>query len=173
MRNDCTQAFLRYRELARVVWNIGFWPIPELREWPFISTYEEAMARLFEGMILLPNGYDEKIIEKHLPGNKGDFRVIIGALGGDLMVNKHLPAEPGGLWGNPTIHIEGDRDVNSYQLRFLAFFDWSQQTPRDYRFIRVLIERMDDREDLLGRHAIVDTAECSILGPEVQSALSV
>ena len=46
---------------TRLVWNLGFWPDPELREVACVLAYEEAMARLFEGMVLLRVGYGNRV----------------------------------------------------------------------------------------------------------------
>ena len=74
MREDCTQLFLRYREIARLVWNLGFWPDPELRAIACGLAYEDAMARLFEGMVLLGlpatvNGYSRGRKDLASPSN--------------------------------------------------------------------------------------------------------
>lgn len=51
---ECTDLFYRYRESARHLWNVGFWPYPELRGWDSVALYEEALTRLFEALVLLP-----------------------------------------------------------------------------------------------------------------------
>ena len=71
MKQECTELFLRYREIARMIWNLGFWPNAELREWDARELYLEAMARLFEGMILLS-------LDKHVSKiSTGQARLLI------------------------------------------------------------------------------------------------
>jgi hypothetical protein len=47
MKTDCTELFFRYREIARLVWNLGFWVEPKLRQWDALQLYRELSARLF------------------------------------------------------------------------------------------------------------------------------
>jgi hypothetical protein len=46
LTEDCTQLFRQYREIARLVWNLGFWPDPELRAVACVLSYEDAIARI-------------------------------------------------------------------------------------------------------------------------------
>ena len=41
MRRDVTELFLRYREITRLIWNLGYWPIIELREWDTVECFEK------------------------------------------------------------------------------------------------------------------------------------
>jgi len=158
MRQDCTQVFFRYREVARLVWNLGFWPDTDLRTVESIIAFEDAMARLFEGMILLRFGCDDRI--KRWPRGLGEllnFRVAISASEAELLVDRYLP---GGSheWGTPTLKILPE----SCDLRFSSFMDWDSSAPRDYRLLQVLIERFDGRPDLVGRLALVEIDKCQI-----------
>jgi hypothetical protein len=54
MKQEQTTKFVEFREIARLVWNLGFWGCEQRREIAPLLSYEEAMARLFEGMILRP-----------------------------------------------------------------------------------------------------------------------
>lgn len=64
MKHECTELFLKYRDMARMIWNIGFWPNGDLRGGncfvlgDYVSAFDEAMARLYEGMVLLGRGKD-------------------------------------------------------------------------------------------------------------------
>ena len=158
MRTECTELFFHYREVARLVWNLGFWQKPALREWACERAYDEAIARLFEGMILRPLGRQERIEVSFCPGEVAPFLVTANNPGVQLWVDGHLPNEPGRLWGRPMIDIGSQ----PYKLKFIAFFDWYQLAPRDFSFLKVLVERLDDRSDLVGRHALVEMAQCSI-----------
>src|SRR5438477_2403022 len=158
MKQDCTEFFLQYREVARLVWNLGFWPQPRLREIASVFAYEEAMTRLFEGLVLCPLGFDERVGQFHTLGKAVEFRVIAKFPGTELLVDRNLPDLPGHVWGDPVLRLES----KSYQLRFVAFFDWQQLAPRDFSLLKVLIERMDERPDLVGHHALIELSKCSI-----------
>jgi len=156
---DCTPLFLRYREVARLIWNLGFWPDPELRRVDCLLTYEEAMARLFEGMVLLRVGYDDRVQE--FPSGLGkpvNFRVTAKTPGVELHVDRYPPGTGTHEWGSPVVKLS----ERSYRLRFMGFFDWDPLALREYRDLRVLIEQLDERPELMGHLAIVGIEECSV-----------
>ena len=155
MSEDCTQYFLRYREVARFAWNLGFRPDPELREIACVLAYEDAMARLFEGMVLLRVGSNGRV--PAWPDGLGtpvDFKVMVnapetaGAPGVKLRVNHHPPNTGTNMWGSPVIRLNSQLP---YQFRFVCFRDWNQLAPRDFCLLQVLIERLDQQPDLVGR----------------------
>jgi hypothetical protein len=43
-----------------------------------------------------------------------------------------------------------------------AFLQYREAMPRDFRRLQVLIERLDERTDLVGRLALVEFEKCSI-----------
>jgi hypothetical protein len=158
MKQECTQLFLSYREIARLVWNLGFLPNPALHEYDSLGVFEEAMARLFEGMVLHSLNEGTQVQDKWQPGDVAEFRVEATHPDVELWVDKNLPDEPGRLWGNPVIRLK----PCDHQLRFLSFFDWDQFGSRDYRLLKVVIQRLDGRPDLVGRHALIELAGSSI-----------
>jgi hypothetical protein len=157
-KRDCTQLFIQYREIARVVWNLGFWPNPALREWDAVELYQDLLSGLFEGMVLVPLGYRGRSEEVAHPGKIMNFRVEIASPNARLLVDKHSPEEPGRIWGHPILTLLPGRQ----ELRFIAFFDWDQRAPREMRFLEVVIEHIDERPDLVGRHALIEFDQCSI-----------
>jgi len=159
VKQDCTPLFVRYREIARLVWNLGFWPYPELHVWACLEQYEEAMMRLFEGMILRPLGFANQILGTGCPGNVVNFWVAAKYPDVELLVDEHAPDEPGRIWGNPVVRLGSE---SSYKLKFVAFFDWYQLDPRDFRLLKVSIEQLDGKPELVGRHALIELAQCSV-----------
>ena len=161
MKQECTELFLHYREVARLIWNFGFWSNSKLRDWDSVEIYREAMARLFEGMILFALGYKGRIEHKDSPGEIANFHVTAKNPEVQLWIDKNHPEKPSHLWGHPMKRLSSDSQ--SYQLKFVRFFDWHQIDVRDFRFLEVLIERLDDNPDLVGHHALIEMAECWIL----------
>jgi hypothetical protein len=159
MGEDCTQFFLRYREVARLVWNLGFWPDPELREVACVLAYEEAMARLFEGMVLLRVGYGNRVQAwSHGLGEPVKFMIAVNSAYAELHVDSNLPQDASHIWGDPVVRL----GLGSADLRFASFFDWYQLAPRDFRWLCVLIERLDERPDLVGHLALIELEKCTI-----------
>jgi len=159
MKRDCTELFLRYRDICCLVWNLGFWPDPDMRTMDCLLAFEDSMARLFEGMILRKFGFEERI--KRWPGDEGGvahFSVTAKHGGVELRIDRNLPMDASHVWGEPVVRV----NMDNCQLKFVGFFDWQQLAPRHYRFLIVLIERLDERPDLAGRHALVEFGYCSI-----------
>jgi len=159
MKEDCTELFLRYREIARLVWNLGFWPDPELRAVPCLFAYDEAMARLFEGMVLLRLGYEDRATS--WPGGLGEpvkFTATPRTAGTELWVDPNPTVGPSHSWGDPILRL----GLGSAEFRFVSLFDWDKLAPRNYRWLQVLIERLDERPEFVGHSALVEFDKCSI-----------
>jgi hypothetical protein len=160
MTRECTELFVHYRELARIIWNLGFWRNSDLRQWDVLDIYRETTARLFEGLVLLALGYQGRIRQADSPGEIAEFLVRIAAPEAELWVDRNTPEAPGHVWGSPTLRLTSE--FTQFQLRFVRFFDWDKLAPRDLRYLEVLIERLDDKPELVGHHALVEFQKCSI-----------
>ena len=160
IERECTDFFLHYREVARMIWNFGFYPNPRLREWDSLELYEEALARLFEALILHSLGYKARIEKSDSPGDAADFLVRAKRARMRLVVDGNVPGDAGHLWGHPTIDVNANGAP--YELKFVKFFDWEQLGPRDFQFLEVLIVRLGERPELEGHHALIEPRECSI-----------
>jgi hypothetical protein len=157
MNTVCTELFFRYREVARLVWNLGFWIEPKLREWDALQLYREISARLFEALILLPLGYQGRIERNDTPGSVANFQVSLRGREAHLLVDSNLPDHPAHIFGGVVVDPK-----SGVSLRFLRFFDWNELARRDFRFVEVLIEQLQARPDLVGHLALVEVADCSI-----------
>jgi hypothetical protein len=157
VKTDCTELFFRYREVARLVWNLGFWAEPKLRQWDALQLYREISARLFEALVLLPLGYQSRIERNDTPGSVANFQVSLRGPEAHLLVDSNLPDHPAHIFGRVKVDPE-----SGVSLRFLKFFDWDELARRDFRFMEVLIEQLQTRPDLAGHHALVEAGDCSI-----------
>ena len=155
MKIDCTQAMLRYRDIARVVWNLGFCSDQRLLEFESIEPFEAAMARLFEAMVVGPLGRDLAVLDVSSPG--GDWELLVEAVNyTKLKVDKNLPHDPGHLWGDPTIALS----EGSHELKFVSYFDWQQLAPRDFALAQVLILRLDGHPECVGHLGLLEVWRC-------------
>ena len=144
MKIDCTQAMLRYRDIARVVWNLGFCSDHRLLDYASLEPFEAAMARLFEGMVVGPLGHDLAVSDASSP--EGDWELLVeGGNYTELQVDKNLPHDPGHLWWGPTIALS----EGSHELKFVSYFDWRPLAPRDFGLVQVLIVRLDGHQRAL------------------------
>jgi hypothetical protein len=68
MLKDCTEEFIRYREVCRNVWNAGFRHNAKIEigvDHSIFYQFREIEARLFEGMVLLPLGITEPVRDRN------------------------------------------------------------------------------------------------------------
>jgi hypothetical protein len=99
MTRDCTHLFVRYRDIARAVWNLGFCGSSGLCNWNSIGPYEEAMARFFEAMILQPLGSFERIKNPYNPGGAVEIIVQSKTPQIGLLVERNRPGGAEHHWG--------------------------------------------------------------------------
>lgn len=164
-RQLCTDLFQHYRDLARHIWNLGFWPNPQLREPDSVELFSDITARLFEGVVLYSLGYGGRIKDNHSPGEIAKFMVEPRHVQLRLLVDQNLPGSAEHRWGEPTIHLPSSSSVSdscACDLRFLRFFDWVQMGPLEFQYLEVRIERSHEYPALVGRHALIEFTESAI-----------
>ena len=146
---DCTERFNRYRDLSRMVWNVGFYSDLSRDDYVAIAAYKDVLQRLFEVMVAMPLSQE---------GQDPRFRVIINRQEIEFLVARSLPEEHDGRWQAVSYALVPD----SYEFLFMDYFDWDQLAPKDCRYIRALIVRLDSHPDLVGRQALIEATECSV-----------
>ena len=158
MKRDCSRLFWSYRELARHIWNSGFWPSPDLRNFSCVHFYRDAVGRLFEAMVLVPLGYDDPRIQNSgIPG-EGNAFFVESKQRLSILVDRHAQDSSFHEYSQAI----GLPPESRYDLRFLRFFDWDQMSHLDFRFLEVRIEQADLHPDLVGHLALVEVEEHSI-----------
>jgi hypothetical protein len=163
MTTDCTDLLLKYRDMARMIWNLAFWPNTDLRDGnvfivgDYIWRFDEAVARLFEGMVLLPLGYTCRAEDTNYPGKAVPINIEAISPGVECLIDENLPEEPYHPWKR----VELDLQKDTYNFEFRRFFDWDQTGHREFRFVQVVIRRLDSTTDAVGHHALLPAEECS------------
>ncbi len=157
MNEDCTIAFRRYREIARATWNLAFAPDAERAVWDCAIAYREAMARLFEALVLIPLGYPVRNKLDYSLGDAVPFAVMVESEHVEVMFDRNLPQEAAHSWA-PPIAIGG----TGYLFRFVNFFDWDELSHRDFQYVKVLVERYDTKPDVVGHHALIEALKCRV-----------
>lgn len=160
MTKDITQDLLRYRDIARLVWNFGYLPNPRLRSWYAVEMYDQCMAQLFDSIVLSLLG---------VPAKSGDssptaraFPILVQSKYPEMeiLVNQNEQSNPDRVWGRPALSLQqGD-----HQLRFVRFFDWDLLGPRDLVLVEVQIISITSYPELAGRHGLVRAENCRFLG---------
>ncbi len=146
-----------------MIWNTAFWPNPDLREGScftvgdYTAAFDEAVARLYEGMILLPLGDPSRVEDINFPGKTAPLFIEVRSPGVECLIDKNMPGDPAHVWRRADLSL----DEGGYEFEFRNFFDWDQLGHRDFLYAEVLIRRMDMRPRAVGHHALVPVAECS------------
>ena len=149
MRQECTNLFLRYREMAGIAWNVAFWPNADMRDGgcfvagDYVAAFNEAMARLYEGMVLLPLGYDDRVQDSNYPGSTKAFSIEVESPNVESFYDRNLPGDPFHPWTAIGVRL----DPGTYALEFRAFFDWDQRGHRDFHFVVPMIQCMDAKPE--------------------------
>jgi hypothetical protein len=145
-----------------MIWNSAFWPNADLRNGDcftvgdYVGAYDEAVARLYEGMVLLPLGNNSRVQDTNYPGKTVPVFIDVTSPSVDYLIDQDLPGEPCHRWRASDLRLQ----EGAYEFEFRNFFDWDQLGHRDFLFVVVLIRRMDARPDAVGHHALVPVAEC-------------
>lgn len=160
MTKDITREILIYREIARMVWNVGYFPNSRLRSWYAVESYDRCMHLLFESMILSlladPTSNDHSLL--------GDLRRPIVVKPQypqvEIRVNQNEESNPSKVWGRPTLLLS----TNRHELRFVRFFDWDLLGVRDLALAEVEIVSIATHPDLSGRHGLIPVTSCRFIG---------
>jgi hypothetical protein len=169
MRIECTDLLLKYRDLTRLTWNSAFWPNADLRDGDiftvgdYVCAFKEAVARLYEGMVLLPLGlgHDCRVQDLNYPGKAVPLSIQVTSASIEWLIDEDLPGDPNRRWSRSDLSLQ----EGAYDFEFRNFFDWEQLGHRDFLFVEVLIRRMDAKPDAVGHHALVPAVECSAWVP--------
>jgi hypothetical protein len=164
MKQECTDLFLRYRDMARMIWNVAFWSNADLRDCDcfaigdYIAAFNGAVARLYEGMVLLPLGHDVRVNDTDCLGKTVPFSVEVNSADAECSIDENLPKDAGHIWTPVGVPLH----PGTYEFLFRAFFDWEQTGHREYRYFKLLIQRMDAKPEAVGHHALIPVSECSV-----------
>ena len=163
MRQDCTKLLHRYRDIARMIWNTAFWPNAELQDGncltigDYTAAFDEATARLYEGVVLLPLANASRVQDVNAPGKTARLNIEVRSAEVECLIDENLPGDPGHVWRRAGLSLDEGR----YEFEFRNFFDWDRLGHRDFLYVEVLICRLDKRPQAVGHHALIPVAECS------------
>jgi hypothetical protein len=155
MLKDCTEEFIRYREVCRNVWNAGFRHNAKIEigvDHSIFYQFREIEARLFEGMVLLPLGITEPVRDRNRLSVDFSFYVTTSPNERERMVLDSPMPKDFGRWDLHRFPLQ----PNTYQFRFYQFFDWDVVGPRDYQYVMVIMETLKARPEFENRCALLE-----------------
>src|SRR5579863_5590178 len=117
---NVTGSFLLYRNSARSVWNVAFWPYEALRNWDSRDHFVKIRRILFEAIVL-------DRVNRQVPQR---FLVIPRADQIPIMIEQPREHDRNRYWDAPVTHLRREAAV----LEFIDFFDWDQLGLLDFRY---------------------------------------
>src|SRR5271154_424706 len=99
---DVTAIFDNYRMAARSLWNTGFWPDTELRNWDSVERFHAIARLLFDALVLakLDKDFPLEIIFKE---PIAFFRVVASASSVPIIIARAAPQN--NIWDDPVDRI--------------------------------------------------------------------
>ncbi len=145
---DCTELMLKYREVVRLAWNIGFanaglW-YPEA-----VEQYHLATCHLFEAMLVMKLGFENDEIHPMTIGE-----MLSMSLQYETFPRSVLVKAPGEQVFT-VVDIARDVRPEEYSLCFVEFFDWDCSGVRDFAFALATIESFAPLPRLVGGQILV------------------
>ncbi len=149
---DITQLMDHYRNIARSVWNTGFWSVKDLQNWDAWDRFERVKKILFTALVVaqledIGCGYIDAT------GLTPNYQVVPSGTGLiPIMICRPREGDRNRYWDEPV------REVSSLdvQLRFLDYFDWNYMGYVDFQYYRVSIESFRSQPHLVGREALLE-----------------
>jgi hypothetical protein len=155
---DITDLFFAYRECARNLWNVYFYPQlckyeNESRgKWDISDEYDDICTRLFNMLVLCPiekTNYQKtasyESIKETLPFisivPKGEVPILINREKNNSM----------GYWDYPMKSI----NPSDAEMLFVDYFDFDKLGYRDFEYYQVRIIASNECPDLIDRDALI------------------
>ncbi len=148
---DVTDVMNYYRIIARSLWNFGFWPLPELRNWDSRDQFDQVKALLFKAFV------EARVAEGHLCNltNVPEHKyVVVPSVPGPVPVMIHRPREGdhNWYWDDPVDRLR----PSDAELHFMDYFDWDDMNYAEFRYYRVCIVDFPLQPHLAGRQALLE-----------------
>ena len=164
-----TDIIQNYRLALRDLWNTYFYADPLLRDGGLTGDFEYLVPCLFESLVSRRLEYN-RVSPGELFGP--DFKVrprldtlvpnlnlSIPNLIHTLQVDIGFEDKPGRRW----IKVPGHFKADEITLSAVNFFDWMPNYWRDFRYILVLIERLQQHPEYEGKQGIVEFEEVEVI----------
>lgn len=148
---EITDLMEHYRLIARSIWNTGFWPVPELRNWDSRDQFDQIKRFLFKAFV------DARVAERGWCdlANVPEHRYLIVPSGSSpvpVMIHRPREGDRNRYWDDPVNEI----NAPDAELHFLDYFDWNDMDYVDFQYYRVRIVAFKSQPHLVGKEALVD-----------------
>jgi hypothetical protein len=141
-----------YRNIARSVWNTGFWAQADLQTWDARDQFEQIKKLLFKALVIARL---EKAHCCDLNSLSDDRKLqVVPTTGGSvpIMIQRPREGDRNCYWDDPLSEIKAE----DAELHFLDYFDWNKMGYADFQYYRVRIAAFTGQPHLVGREALLD-----------------
>jgi hypothetical protein len=156
--SDVTAVFDHYRMCGRAIWNTGFMPDPDLRNWDGQERFEELRRLLFEALVLVKIGRQcarHELLLAPLPY----VSVVPNWSPSPVMIERPRAADPNHYWDDPLKWLH----PGEASLHFIDYFDWDLLNYRDFQYYRCRISGFEEQPELIGREVLIETRYARVL----------
>ncbi len=151
MRN-ITDLMDHYRDVARMIWNLGFRAVPELQDWDSRDRFEEIKKLLFRSLVFARLDEGECGHEISPETERVLHVVPSGAEITPIMIHNPREGDRNRYWDDPVKQI---RSADA-ELHFLDYFDWDDMASADFQYYRVRVGSFPAQPHLVGREALIE-----------------
>lgn len=149
---EVTNLMDHYRIVAQTIWNVGFWPKPELQNWDSWDRFEEIKRLLFNSLVVAQLQEGDECC-KDLSTVNQIYQVVPSDPGPvPIMIHRPREGDRNRYWDDPVNEIK----ASDAELHFLDYFDWNDMGYVDFRYYRVRIAAFPSQPHLVGREALVE-----------------
>jgi hypothetical protein len=159
-----------YRDVARSVWNTGFWAQADLQTWDARSQFEQIKKLLFKALVVarLEKGH---CCDLNILPEDNKFLVVPSTSGpAPIMIHRALEGDRNHFWDDPVRQVE----ASEAELHFLDYFDWNDMSYADFHFYRARIAAFPSQPHLVGREALMEHSHAKVFvdAPPEESLVS-
>lgn len=148
MSRKLNQSLNQFRLASRELFNTYF--LDHLAEdptgWEYLEHFGFVEESLFSALVAVPNGLKQVVYG--FPQPEIVARVT-SQCGAPIMLNREIDS---GYWDDPVVSASA-----SAMFTFQSFFDWDQVGVKDHRYARVIVLSWPGKEELTGKHALIET----------------
>lgn len=163
---DVTQLMNTYRECARGLWNIYFYPkallYPSTNKWDYCDEFDEICTLLFTSLVLRPldqTSYNKARSSDIYPKPLMFLKVLpLSSAGTPIQINREVNKSYG-YWDHQ-VKLVNSLDVD---LWFVDFFDFDLLSFRDFQYYRVQITNSSLDSELVDHYALIECNYVKVL----------
>lgn len=149
---EITDLMEHYRLVACSIWNTGFRPVAELRNWDSRDQFDQVRRLLFKALVVARLEHGHRCDVNSLRPDHLFYIVPIEPGPVPIAIERPREGDRNHYWDDPTKEVK----AADAELHFLDYFDWDDTAYIDFQYYRVRIAAFPSQPHLLGREALLE-----------------